>query len=137
MWGDFNGLSWPSVTEMITRLSPGRPEVQRAIGALDPKVGPGVDVIEGDQETTFDAERIWRAGARAVEDPAFGTQFGDGPFQKRRPARTRRAHQVERSDAPVGQPDPVVLGQVIVLGEDRLLDRDRLGASVPRLVFRR
>ena len=48
--------------------------------------------------------------------------------QQRRLARSRRAHQVQRDDAALGQPGAVVRRQVVVLGEQRRLDLDDAGA---------
>ena len=51
-------------------------------------------------------------------------QFADGALEQRRLARAGRTGQVERQDAALGQPPPVLLGQQIVLREDLLLERD-------------
>ena len=55
-------------------------------------------------------------------DGACGAQLSNGAFQEGSLARSRRAHQVQRSDAPLGEPVPIVLGKMVVLGQNRLAD---------------
>ena len=55
-------------------------------------------------------------------DGACGAQLSNGAFQERSLARSRRAHQVQRGDAPLGEPVPIVLGKMVVLGQNRLAD---------------
>ena len=55
-------------------------------------------------------------------DGMGGAKLGNGAFQEGSLARSRRAHQVQRSDAPLGEPVPIVLGKMVVLGQNRLAD---------------
>ena len=55
-------------------------------------------------------------------DGMGGAQLSNGAFQEGSLARSRRAHQVQRGDVPLGEPVPIVLGEMVVLGQDRLAD---------------
>ena len=55
-------------------------------------------------------------------DGMGGAQLSNRALQQGRLARSRRAHQVQRGDATLGEPVPIVLGEVVVLGQDRLAD---------------
>ena len=55
-------------------------------------------------------------------DGMGGAQLSNGAFQEGSLARSRRAHQVQRGDVALGEPVPIVLGEVVVLGKDRLAD---------------
>jgi len=63
-------------------------------------------------------------------------QLGDRATQQRCLAGAGRAHQVERQDPALGQPGPVVGGEVIVLGQQRGLDVDRRRAVGGRVCVR-
>ena len=54
-------------------------------------------------------------------------QLSNRALQQGRFTGTRGAHQVQRSDATLAEPLPVVLGEVVVLGQDRLANDQTLG----------
>ena len=136
-WPSTTATGWPTASIVALNLmsSPGSGKttlLERTITDLG-RQRP-ICVIEGDQETTFDAERIRRAGARAVQVNTGAGCHLDAPMVQRAlrdPRPGRRLAAVHRERGQPGVPRPVRrrrAGQ----GRDHLGHRgQRQAAQVP------